>query len=323
MSFRVNDFFCGAGGVGIGFKQAGFDIAGSWDINKHAITSYKHNVEKHAEQKDIKEMFGDELPDANVWTFGFPCTDLSVAGKKEGLIKGKNSGLFFQVMRLLGEVQAKPEFLLAENVKGLKHYLSVMKEYYDEAGYNLYYALYDSKNWGIPQKRQRYYVVGVRKDIDTGFTMPKEPTVQVPLESILEDSVAKEYIMDAATTKAIVSQALFKLDKLEGVHACLTPKRVNKRQQGRRAKPTNEEAFTLTAQDRHGIIDARGKKVIVRLLTPRESARLQGFPDTFEFVVSDAELYKQFGNAVSVPIAKGIAETMKNMMGGATGQEAK
>lgn len=82
----VNDFFCGCGGMGVGFLNAGYKIAGAWDFDKYAVQSYDHNVGHHVKQADIKEMTWQDVPFAHVWAFGFPCQDLSVAGKQAGLL---------------------------------------------------------------------------------------------------------------------------------------------------------------------------------------------------------------------------------------------
>ena len=98
----VNDFFCGAGGMSLGFKNAGFRLSGAWDFDKWAVESYFENISPKVKQMDITQMNGDEVPYADVWTFGFPCQDISIAGKQAGMVKGKTrSGLFYEVMRLL------------------------------------------------------------------------------------------------------------------------------------------------------------------------------------------------------------------------------
>jgi DNA (cytosine-5)-methyltransferase 1 len=113
--FTVNDFFCGCGGLGLGFIQAGFKIQKAWDFDKYAVQSYRENVGDHVIQADITKMTYQDVPGANVWAFGFPCQDLSLAGKQAGLFEGKRSGLFFEIMRLLDETAANnatlPEIL--------------------------------------------------------------------------------------------------------------------------------------------------------------------------------------------------------------------
>jgi DNA (cytosine-5)-methyltransferase 1 len=152
----VNDFFCGCGGMGVGFLNAGYKIAGAWDFDKYAVQSYDHNVGHHVKQADIKEMTWQDVPFAHVWAFGFPCQDLSVAGKQAGLLlkcqdcdsdfaidpsnftgqttcpscgsknykAASRSGCFYEIMRLIDETRehapsSLPAVLVAENVKRL------------------------------------------------------------------------------------------------------------------------------------------------------------------------------------------------------------
>lgn len=436
MKFTVNDLFCGAGGMGLGFQQAGYQIVGAWDFDKYAVMSYKENVGDHVKQSDIREMTWKDMPKANVWTFGFPCQDLSIAGKQEGIkvecqtcnhvfnIKKAEdracpecksadfkpvtrSGLFFEVMRLIDETRENapdqlPEVIMAENVKPLKNYLDILEQEYSVRGYKMFYQLYNSKYWEVPQSRERYYVVGIREDLGKDFVHPTEQTEFIPkLSSVLQGEVPDKYYMSDEKSQAIIDQALLKLKELGTVHAALTPHRVDKRQNGPRARPEEEPMFTITAQDLHGVIervdgtqsfyidkdgcayccdanyhkgtspgdlgsgrrtqvielwkqegkpqlevigmlDIKGKdqwkrvyspdglsptltavqgglqevktfdyvKYRVRKLTPREYARLQGFPETYKFVCSDSQMYKQFGNAVTVNVARAIASAL-------------
>lgn len=452
--YTVNDFFCGAGGMGLGFKRAGFRIVGAWDFDKYAVETYRENVGAHVQQADITQQKGEDIPFANVWTFGFPCQDLSTAGEKRGLIEGNRSKLFFQIMRLLGEVDRKPDILVAENVKELKKWLPILYEEYKKAGYVMYVKLLNSKHWGVPQNRQRYFVVGVREDRDKQFfRFPEEQTDVIPkLSTVLEPQVDEKYYLKDEKAAKIIQIALTRLPKLDKIHPCMTPDRENKRQNGRRAKENEEPMYTLTAQDIHGVIQsaytdkdgcaytctaryykgasyadvlksrntqiveevpdriggwvnredrlfayqsdkkrsttqehiylkpdqtisdaltvAHRVKIIeqgvlfsnttasfadvsntllsrnpstalgnqtpitgvaelpqievfgdlghygnapcfrVRRLTPREYARLQGFPDNFQFVCSDTQIYKQMGNAVTVPVAETVAKSV-------------
>lgn len=396
---KVNDFFCGAGGMGLGFKYAGFQLAGAWDFDKYAVESYRHNVSPIVKQADITQMTWDEIPYADVWTFGFPCQDISVAGKKAGMVKGKTrSGLFYEVMRLLEETKTYnpdhlPKVILAENVKAVKKYLPEIEKEYNARGYRMYATLYNSKYWGVPQNRERYFIIGIHESIEEEFVFPEQQTDFIPkLSTILEKEVDEKYYIDDEKAKKVIEQAKRRVD-LNGIHACITPDRVNKRQNGRRAKAAEEEMFTLTAQDRNGVIEPHLKQVgmldmkgyesirrvydpdgisptlttseggnrqpkmlvpisvvnqatefkdfadqsqcllardykgfgnqsmnavidgfRVRRLTPREYARLQGFPDSYKQVVSNTQFYKQIGNAVTVTVAQAIAERIKEFL---------
>lgn len=290
--YTLNDFFCGCGGIAVGFKAAGWDIVGAWDFDKYAVQTYRENVGAHVIQADIMEMTIADVPEATAWAFGFPCQDLSVAGKQAGiqlecltcsetwivnyktytnettcpLCKGKEhkaanrSGMFFEIMRLLDEAAqtdpAKlPLILLAENVKALRPYLPVLTAEYEKRGYTAKYTLFNSKYWDVPQNRERYFVVGVRQDIQGVYNFPTEQHDYIPqLSSALDTQVDEKYYISDEKAKRIIEQALLKLAGLGRVHATITPDRVDKRQNGRRAKNDEEEMFTLTAQDMHGVI---------------------------------------------------------------------
>lgn len=345
MTYTVNDFFCGCGGMGLGLMQAGLDVIWAIDNNKFAITTYKENVNKHGEVEDITQLEANNIPKADVWAFGFPCVDLSVAGKQKGFMFScdfcgeefsaitfadlecpfchtrdnikpiTRSGLFFEVMRLLDQTpkEDRPQVLLAENVKGLKPYIPLIEEEFKIRGYKAHIKLFNSKYWGVPQHRERYFVVGTKED---GFKFPEQNEDEdlVPkLSDFIDDEVDEKYYVKPDVKEIVVQDILKGLKNgAEGYHAVVTPTRIVKRQNGRRAKENEEPMFTLTAMDFHGIYyKDSNEKWQLRKLTPREYGRLQGFPvdsGKWRFVVSDSQAYKQFGNAVTVPIAKAIGE---------------
>lgn len=291
MKLKVNDFFCGAGGVGIGFMQAGYDVIWACDFDKYAVDTYRHNVGDHVVQADIKKLTEADIPRADVWAFGFPCQDLSVAGKQRGFrfhckdcgeewgydsgeqqdgIKcpkcgGENfqaasrSGMFFEMMRLLDETIENrpadiPRALFVENVKGLKPYIPVLETELQKRGYTAHIQMFNSKYWGVPQSRERFFIVGLLDNVK-GFQFPEEQHEDIPkLSSVLEKEVDEKYYISDSKAQTIIKQALEKLESLGKVHACLTPDRENKRQNGPRAKEDEAEMFTLTAQDIHGVI---------------------------------------------------------------------
>lgn len=289
---KVNDFFCGCGGMGIAFKNAGYEIAGAWDFDKYAVESYRANVGDHVQKADIKELHQADIPQADVWAFGFPCQDLSVAGKQRGMIlkcedcgeeieinpeeytgnticskcssnnfkAASRSGCFFEMMRLLEETErerehAMPAVIIAENVRGLRPYLPVLRLEYERHGYTAHIEMFNSKYWNVPQNRDRYAVVGTRNKKNLTFTFPKEQLEFVPkLSDYLEKDVPEKYYLPDEKAQTIIAQALEKLEGLGKCHACITPDRINKRQNGPRAKAEDEPMFTLTAQDLHGVI---------------------------------------------------------------------
>ena len=292
MNLTVNDFFCGAGGMGVGFRNAGFEIKFACDFDKYCVETYRHNVGNHVVQADIKTLTYSDIPKASVWTFGFPCQDLSYAGGRAGFefsckecgtqwkhesgnrnlpicpkcgsdkfVAVTRSALFFEMMRLLEETKENapdnlPMVLVAENVKGLKNYIEILREELLKHGYKAYVELYNSKYFDVAQNRERYYIVAVRKDLPDKFIMPdRQEDNPVPkLSEFLDTNVDEKFYIADDKAQAIIAQALERLDELGRVHATITPDRVNKRQNGRRSKPNEQEMFTLTAQDLHGLI---------------------------------------------------------------------
>ncbi|MDH6674289.1 DNA (cytosine-5)-methyltransferase 1 [Paenibacillus sp. LBL] len=324
MKLTVNDLFCGCGGMGLGFIKSGFEIVGAWDYDKFAAESYKANVDKSVQVKNIIDMTYKDLKKANVWTFGFPCQDLSVAGLKAGLLEGKRSGLFFQVMRLLSETKEHvsenlPEIILAENVKGLKKYIPVLKEQFKKHGYKAYIALLNSKEFGLAQNRERYFIVGVREDIEKEFTFPLGYLSDIqPMILSLEEHVEERfYIDDVRASKAIQQAAVNGLTfpRLGDIRVIADLQHYGNDQMNRVHDPfgLSPTLLTVSGGGRHVKIYERHTKR-VRYLTPREYARLQGFPESFEFVVSKAQLYKQFGNAVSVNVSYEMARSIKKFL---------
>ena len=413
------DMFAGIGGFRSGMEQAGHKCVGWIEWDKFARQSYQaiYDTKGEYNAKDIRQVQGSDLPDSDVWCFGFPCQDVSNAGKQTGLLNGKRSGLFFEVVRLLQErarnKEALPKILFIENVKNL---LSIdggwgfarMQIELGKAGYDIEWSVINSAEV-IPQNRERVYIVGHKRgidyspvfpisrqnletkrkysilrdvlelEVDEKFYLSKDKVEQLLAndkkstflktgkvkifgntsntghggEDVLqEDGVSKtltatdyKYPIQVATevkqvgnisnsnsfggnpqTGRVYDEAGLSptLNTMQGggrepkilVEPCLTPDRLNKRQNGRRFKNDDEPSFTLTAQDRHGVLLSNGKTYAIRKLTPRECWRLQGFTDVqFDKAkdadISETQLYKQSGNAVTVPVIKSIAERME------------
>ena len=171
-------------------------------------------------------------------------------------------------MRLLQEAAERepdklPKILIAENVKALGPYLPVLAAEYGRAGYKSYYQLFNSKWWGVPQNRERYIVIGIRDTLEGAYIYPTEQHEWIPkLSSVLEKDVPESFYIDDEKAQKIIDQALQRLAKMGNVHATITPDREVKRQNGRRAKEDEEEMFTLTAQDSHGVIQRQGRELV-------------------------------------------------------------
>ena len=324
-TLKVNDFFCGCGGMGIAFKNAGFEIAGAWDFDKYAVQTYRANVGDHVRQQDIKEMTYKDVPKADVWAFGFPCQDLSVAGKQRGMVlkceecgeeiqinpeeyqnnvlcphcgsgrfkAASRSGCFFEIMRLLEETERNipanmPAVIIAENVRGLRPYLPVLNLEYERHGYTAHAQMFNSKYWNVAQNRERYAVVGTRDCLGLNFAFPEEQHEFVPkLSSQLEKDVDEKYFLPDEKAKTIIAQAAERIN-IENCHACITPDRLNKRQNGPRAKEEEEPMFTLTAQDLHGVII--GTPRAVKLQNSNMRGRRVKEPEEVAFSVTAGDI---------------------------------
>lgn len=179
------DFFSGIGGIRLGLEQAGHECVGFCEWDKFARQSYKamHYTEGEWENHDVRTVKPYDVPDADLWCFGFPCQDISVAGKQKGLQEGERSGLFYEIMRLLAgrRKEDRPRWLLIENVKNL---LSIGNGF-DFArllcevgghGYTLQWDTLNSKNFGVPQNRERVFIVGYLGNIRGREVFPLRPT---------------------------------------------------------------------------------------------------------------------------------------------------
>ena len=291
------DLFSGIGGFRLGMELAGHQCLGHCEIDNYANVSYNmmHDV-KEGEwfESDINSIDPRNVPDCDCRCFGFPCQDISVAGKQTGFA-GKRSSLFFAVTRLLREKENKPNYLFIENVKnffsvnGGWDFLSALAEL-DEIGYDVEWQLLNSKHFGVPQNRERVFIIGHLRCRCTRKVFP--------ITGIIGKAL-KQIIGNMQTTTQVE------------VRSVLTPDRAEKRQNGRRIKDDGEDMFTLTSQDRHGVM--LGSRI--RRLTPRECFRLQGFPDEYfdraSSVTSDSQLYKQAGNSVTVNVIYEIAKKLE------------
>lgn len=302
------DFFSGIGGFHSGLEKAGMKCVGWCEFDKFAQASYRamYDTADLWFGDDIQKVKGHELPKADLWTFGFPCQDVSVAGKQKGIKKGTRSGLFYEVMRLIDECEEnRPQWLVCENVKNLlsidngRGFLNVISEM-AEREYSCEWKVYNSKDYGVPQNRERVYVVGYYGDRCPGKLLPirRENTatlkqtiggsqgervynpngVSCTLSALGGGMGAKTGLYEVETECSFIDLCNNKVKVTENarcltarytagvtnhdgvnsgvvsVQAILTPDREEKRQNGRRLKDDGEPAFTLTSQDRHGVL---------------------------------------------------------------------
>ncbi len=294
------DFCSGIGGFRLGLELAGHQCKGFCEKDKFAVKSYKamFNTEGEWYRDDVTSLIGAEVPYADIWCFGFPCQDISIAGKQRGL-SGKRSGIYFNIIDLIKSKKEKdkPTYLLIENVKNLLSinngfdFLSILCEL-DEAGYDAGWQVLNSKYFGIPQNRERVFIIASLRSSGRREILPISGENAAPLKQIIggyqgervystegvsctlkscgggsgaktglyfiDQSTTKVQITDASRcitsryTAGVVNRTAMNSGVLEA-SAILTPDRKEKRQNGRRAKEVDEPMFTLTGQDIHGV----------------------------------------------------------------------
>lgn len=312
-TFRFIDLFAGIGGMRIAFQNAGGLCVYSNEWNKYCQKTYFANFEEQPDG-DITKVDAITIPEHDILVAGFPCQPFSIAGvsKKNSLgratgFEDKTQGtLFFDVCRILKS--KRPKAFMLENVKNLKSHdkgrtFQVIMESLNELDYEVFYAILDGQNF-VPQHRERILIVGFDRqrygsNIDFKFSItPKEP--KPLLKDILEENVEDKYTLSDKLW--IYLQNYAEKHKAAGNgfgYGIADPEGITRTLSARYYKDGSE---ILIAQE--------GKNP--RRLTPRECARLQGFPDDFKIVVSDTQAYKQFGNSVVVPLMQNVAELIVN-----------
>lgn len=318
---KVLELFSGYGTTSHALKQLNipFELIGYSDIDKYANQCFQQN-HGGKELGDVKNIRTEDLKDFDLLTGGFPCQSFSVAGKGLGELDTRGT-LFNEIIRIAEAKQ--PKYILLENVKGLtfkKHkdtFNKIISEL-ERIGYNVYWKVLNSKDFNIPQNRERIWFVCFRKDLEHNFKWPHVQPATIFLKDILEAEVEEKYFIKQEqvnklkvppisedihpTIDANYYKGYSNQRRMLKVCAVLTPERANKRQNGRRFKNNGEPSFTISVQDRHGIlINDR-----IRKLTPRESFRLMGFIDDNINLsgLSDTQKYKLAGNGQDVNIVK-------------------
>ena len=303
---KIVSLFSGAGGLDLGFIQAGHDIIWANDFYSDAVETYKTNIGNHIICKDIKEIPASSIPDCDIIIGGFPCQGFSVAntGRKED---DQRNELYKEMIRIIQEKQ--PLFFLAENVKGIlslgkgKVFDMIISDF-TSLGYKVSYRLLNAADYGVPQKRERVVIVGVRRDIDFTYEFPEpsfnEEGTNGKNKWISVDEALKN-IPNPDEPNSLYNHVYskFKL-KFNGYL-------------GNRAINPDKPAPTVTARG-----DDKGGVVVLhhpnnqRRMTCRELATIKGFPLDYYFYGNKSSVYRQIGNAVPAPLAKAVALQFNN-----------
>lgn len=300
---RVASLFCGCGGLDLGFHQAGYDIVWANDFDKYAVQTYNENFPNIALCADLNEIDINTIPEHDVLIGGFPCQPFSMMGKEKGF-DDKRGTLFFRVVEIIENQRDRghqPRIVVLENVRNLMTHdkgktFQTIKDTLQELGYHVFASKLNSADYGVPQTRNRIFLVCLMDDVDYHF--PEGCSLDQELKDVLEQDVPNKYFLSERILKTIMSN---------GTGGYYAKSEIDLKI----ARPLTATMAKMhrACQDNY-VTQEKG----IRRLTPRECARLQGFPDDFKIVVSDAQAYKQFGNAVTVKVSNAIAKSIKEQV---------
>lgn len=350
--------FAGIGGFDLALNSLGHECvyANEWD--KYAAITYRKNFKRRHKlsTRDISIIKSSEIPDHHLIVAGFPCQSFSIAGKRGGFNDTRGT-MFFEIARILKN--KRPPYLLLENVKGLlshdngRTFETIMRTL-DELGYDTQWQVCNSKDFGVPQNRERVFIVGNIRGISRPKVFPFKSDERMVIrkkDPSIANTITANYWKGPAASRPLIGTYRTHKDgkgfremkmgisptiparaREDGsgqpvvAIPVMSPDRPNKKQNGRRFKENGDPSFTLTEQDRHGVLmcphgtNPGGVKKLpnlrahsgaihneiilpdIRRLTPLECERLQGFPDNWTAGVSDTQRYKQLGNAVTVNV---------------------
>ena len=312
---KVASLFCGCGGTDVGllgdfeflgnhYASNDLEIVYANDIDDNACNIFKENFGIEPDNRDIREVTSDEIPEFDILTGGFPCQSFSIIAQnpKRLGVKDERGKLFFEMCRILREKQ--PKCFIAENVKGIltankKSAFPLIIKEFEESGYDVSYSILNSANYGVPQKRERVIIVGFRKDLGIKFEFPdvivSDEEAFTPLSKVIENEVDEKYFFSQRAVDGMMRKRAS----------------MNKGRAQDITKPCN----TVGAHLAKVSLNSTDPVLLVyeryRRFTPREVARIQSFPENFELVGSEAAQYRALGNAIPPVMFWYVAKTVR------------
>ena len=306
IGYKFIDLFAGIGGFRIALESFGAECVYSSEWDKFAQLTYLENFGELPDG-DITKVDEKSVPDHDILCAGFPCQAFSISGKRLGFEDSRGT-LFFDVGRIIKEKM--PMVIIMENVKNYSTHdngitLKVTKEIIEEMGYSFFQKVLNASDYGIPQKRERIYMICFRNDLNVkAFKFPESKKLNLFLEDLLIDEslIDKNFYIDR--DDIVWRDSLFTLNENNPIRVGT----VNKGGQGERIYSPKGVAITLSANG-GGVFAKTGGYVInnkLRKLHPRECARVMGFPDSYKLVNNKSQQYKQFGNSVVIDVLQYI-----------------
>ena len=301
-NFTFIDLFAGIGGIRLAFESVGGRCVFSSEIDAAACDTYEKNFGERP-AGDITKINAANIPNFDILLAGFPCQAFSIIGKQEGFENESCGTLFFEIERILKA--KKPAAFLLENVKNLKAHdggktFKIIYEHLKALGYNVYTKILNSLDYGLPQKRERIFIVGFLENVYFEFPQPAEKILT--LENILEKNVDKKYYVRAEIKNSRLARIKNKnyprpYISHENISGSITPHPYS-------------SALRAGASANYILINDE------RRPTEREMLRLQGFPDSYKINLPYGKVKQQCGNSVSIPVIKAIAQNMIDALKG-------
>jgi DNA (cytosine-5)-methyltransferase 1 len=319
---KIVSLFSGAGGLDLGFKQAGYNVIYANEYDKDIWETYiKNHPHTILDKRDIRKITSEEIPDCDGIIGGPPCQSWSEGGAQRG-INDDRGKLFFEFIRILKDKQ--PKFFLAENVSGMlqpkhKNALENIKNTFENAGYDLFIKLLNASDYGVAQDRERLIFIGFRKDLNIKYSFPNTEITysKKSLRDVIYD-LAHNAVPALDKNKPNPEAVVPNHEYMTGGFSSIYMSR-------NRVRDWNQCSFTIQASGRQAALHPSAPKMIkigvdqfsfvaganYRRLSVRECARIQGFPDWFIFSYNNVDKgYKMIGNAVAVEFARVLAKSI-------------
>lgn len=317
-NLRTVSLFSGVGGMDLGFEYSGFDIIWANDFDKFAVTTYKENVSKNIIEGDINDVW-ETIPNHDVLLAGFPCQPFSMMGSKKGF-NDERGTLFFTIEKILRKYKSK--IIVLENVKNLLTHdkgntFKKMKDILEnKLDYKIYYRVLNTQDYGIPQTRRRVFIIGFLNSYFDNSKIDYEFPECIKLEKttfdLLDQNVDKKYFLSEKILPTILADGSGNYKSKSEIDLPIARPLTATMHKMHRA---NQDNYFTDFMSRKLFEDNEEKRISsVRRLTPNECRKLQGFPDDWKFVVSDTQLYRQFGNAVTVDVAYHLGKSINRTM---------
>ena len=308
--YKTVSLFSGIGGFDLGFLYAGFDIIWANDFDKYACETYVANVGENIVCGDIR-VEKKNIPEHDVLIGGFPCQPFSTLGKLKGFDDEERGTLFFEIKDIVKKHHTK--VIVLENVKNIinhnngETFKKILRELND-LGYACFYHVFNSADYGVPQRRNRCYIVAFLKESFEieDFEFPAKQKLDITTQDLLDDFVENKYFLSKKIINTIMGKGTKNYIVKPTIDLPISKTLTATMAKMHRASQDNYVTDNINFE-RNCDTDV---KVNIRKLTPNECRKLQGFPDDWKQVVSDSQAYKQFGNAVTVNVSYELAKKL-------------